>query len=181
MRHIVRRQNVPEVLLLPRRVRCTVETVWCSITRWNRTSETIGTAKGGSPTRSLNTKVEDATSISTNESTANEKTAVRSERRSLDRLLSVQNARTRKGEKPGIVTGILYLSPANESGVRNTCTSSTPECRSARIYTAGRGGFDFVRCGRIRKTRWLARDREGFVEELKRNVTRLIGRPARWG
>jgi hypothetical protein len=31
-----------------------------------------------------------------------------------------------------------------------------------------------VRKGRIRKTRWLARDRDGFVEELKRNVMRLV-------
>jgi len=87
---------------------------------------------------------------------------------------TVQNSKTRKREKLGILTGILYLAPANESGVMNTCASSTPECRHACLYTAGRGAFDSVRYGRIRKTRWLARDREGFVEELKRNVTRLV-------
>jgi hypothetical protein len=99
----------------------------------------------------------------------------------MDRLLTVQNAKTRKGEKLGILTGILYLAPANESGVMNTCASSTPECRHACLYTAGRGRFDSVRHGRIRKTRWLARDREGFVEELKRNVTRLVARARKLG
>jgi hypothetical protein len=92
----------------------------------------------------------------------------------MDRLLTVQNAKTTKGEKLGILTGILYLAPANESGVMNTCASSTPECRRACLYTAGRGRFDSVRHGRIRKTLWLAGDRAGFVEELKRNVVRLI-------
>src|SRR5215472_972520 len=99
----------------------------------------------------------------------------------MDRLLTVQNAKTTKGEKLGILTGILYLAPANESGLMNTCTSSTPECRYACLYSAGRGRFDSVRYGRIRKTRWLARDREGFVEELKRNVARLVARARKRG
>jgi hypothetical protein len=99
----------------------------------------------------------------------------------MDRLLTVQNAKTTKGEKLGVLTGILYLAPANESGVMNTCTSSTPECRQACLYTAGRGAFDSVRHGRIRKTLWLARDRAGFVEELKRNVARLVTRAHKLG
>ena len=120
--------------------------------------------------------------MSTNESIAIENASVRSERAHvMDRLLTVQNAKTRKGEKLGILTGILYLAPANESGVMNTCASSTPECRHACLYTAGRGRFDSVRHGRIRKTVWLAADREGFVEELKLNVTRLVARARRLG
>jgi hypothetical protein len=99
----------------------------------------------------------------------------------MDRLLTVQNAKTTKGQKLGILTGILYLAPATESGVMNTCPSSTPECRQACLYTAGRGAFDSVRHGRIRKTLWLARDRAGFVEELKHNVTRLVSRARKMG
>ena len=99
----------------------------------------------------------------------------------MDRLLTGQNAKTTKGEKLGILTGILYLAPANESGVMNTCTSSTPECRHACLYTAGRGQFDSVRKGRIRKTLWLARDRASLVEERKRNVTRLVARARKMG
>lgn len=99
----------------------------------------------------------------------------------MDRLLTVQNAKTSKGERLGILTGILYLAPATESGAMNTCPSSTPECRHACLYTAGRGAFDSVRHGRIRKTLWLARDRAGFLEELKRNVMRLVARAGKLG
>jgi len=113
--------------------------------------------------------------MSTTESTAIETTSVR------DRLLTVQNAKTTKGEKLGILTGILYLAPANESGVMNTCTSSTPGCRRACLFTVGRGRFDSVRLGRIRKTLWLARDRAGFLEELKRNVVQLVARARKLG
>lgn len=120
--------------------------------------------------------------MSTTESTAIENASVRSERAHvMDRLLTVQNAKTRKGEKLGILTGILYLAPANESGVMNTCASSTPECRRACLFTAGRGRFDSVRHGRIRKTLWLAADRPGFVEELNRNVVLLVARARRMG
>jgi hypothetical protein len=53
--------------------------------------------------------------------------------------------------------------------------------RYACLYTAGRGRFNSVRHGRIRKTLWLAADRTGFVEELKRNVTQLAARARRMG
>lgn len=118
--------------------------------------------------------------MSTNESTAIE-TRRAGRKRPIDRLLTVENAKTTKGEKLGILTGILYLAPANESGVMNTCPSATPECRYACLFTAGRGRFDSVRHGRIRKTLWLARDRAGFVEELKRNVTWLVARASKLG
>ena len=120
--------------------------------------------------------------MSTTENTAIDRAYVHPERaRATDRLLTVQNAKTTKGEKLGILTGILYLAPVNESGVMNTCASATPECRHACLYTAGRGAFDSVRHGRIRKTLWLARDRAGFVEELKRNVARLVVRGRKKG
>ena len=92
------------------------------------------------------------------------------------RLLTVQNAKTVKGERYGILTGILYLSPANESGLMNCCPKSTPACRRVCLFTAGRGRFESVRRGRLRKTQWLFYDREGFVRELQRNVERLIQR-----
>jgi hypothetical protein len=114
--------------------------------------------------------------MSTNENTAVERTAAHSERRGIDRLLTVENAKTRKGEKLGILTGILYLAPANESGVMNTCASATPECRQACLFTAGRGGMRSVRRARINKTHWLAEDRKGFIAELKANVVRLVAR-----
>ena len=120
--------------------------------------------------------------MSTTESTANEGTTTSKRTRGgMDRLLTVQNAKTTKGEKLGILTGILYLAPANESGVMNTCASATPECRQACLFTAGRGGMRSVRRARINKTHWLAGDREGFIAELKADVVRLVARARRMG
>src|SRR6516225_6192244 len=95
--------------------------------------------------------------MSTNESTANKRSAAHSQRRGMDRLLTVQNAKTRKGEKLGFLTGILYLAPANESGVMNTCASSTPECRHACLYTAGRGRFADIKSKTMKRRRGINR------------------------
>ena len=80
------------------------------------------------------------------------------------KLLSVDtNAKTVKGQRKGYMTGILYLAPSDQSGVMNTCPHATKGCRIACLYTAGRGAFDNVKQARINKTKWLAKDRQGFV------------------
>src|SRR5579863_7626510 len=74
-----------------------------------------------------------------------------------DRILRVNgDSKTIKGRKHGYLTGILYLAPANKSGVLNTCACSSEGCRKSCLDTAGRGGFD-PRIGqtRIRKTRYM--------------------------
>jgi hypothetical protein len=48
------------------------------------------------------------------------------------------DAKTVKGRKYGWMTGILYLAPANESGMGvNLCPMASPECRKACLYGAG--------------------------------------------
>ena len=75
------------------------------------------------------------------------------------KLLTVANAKTTKGEKLGYLTGILYLAPADESGVMNTCPMSTAGCRAACLYTAGRASmFPMINRARVRKTLWLHSD-----------------------
>jgi hypothetical protein len=96
------------------------------------------------------------------------------------KLLTVENAKTVKGEKLGYLTGILYLAPANESGVLNVCPMSTAGCRRDCLYTAGRADiFPAIIAARIRKTQWLARDREGFLEQLRRDIRSLVARAKR--
>jgi hypothetical protein len=95
------------------------------------------------------------------------------------KLLTIANAKTIKGEARGYLTGILYLAPANESRVMNTCPCSTAECRKACLFTAGRGQFDSVRSARIRKTRWLYDDRESFEQQLADDVSSLIAKAKR--
>src|ERR1039458_9141413 len=90
-------------------------------------------------------------------------------------LLTVENAKTIKGEKLGYLTGILYLAPAWESGVMNVCPMSTPGCRAGCLYTAGRAQvFPSIVDARIRKTEWLARDRKGFMAQLRRDIASLV-------
>lgn len=87
-------------------------------------------------------------------------------------LIQFENAKTTKGESLGVRTGILYLAPANESGVMDTCPMRTDACTRACLFTAGRGAFDSVRHARISKTLWFHTDRAGFVASLKRDVAK---------
>ena len=72
------------------------------------------------------------------------------------------NAKTLKSDLSNIVkefledyekalTGIVYLAPASISG-KNVCGSSSPACRLACLYSAGRGRMSNVQKGRLRKT-----------------------------
>jgi hypothetical protein len=93
-------------------------------------------------------------------------------------LLTVENPKSSKGEKFGYLTGILYLAPAQESGVVNVCPFSTEGCRAACLYDAGMSRvFPKIKQARIRKTKWLFDDREGFLREL-RNDIRLVAEKA---
>jgi len=90
-------------------------------------------------------------------------------------LLSVgTDAKTVKGVKYGVLTGILYLAPSDESGAINTCPNATPGCRAACLFTAGRGAFNSVKRARIKKTLWFATDRPGFLAQLKTDIESLI-------
>ena len=96
------------------------------------------------------------------------------------KLLTVENAKTIKGESLGYLTGILYLAPANESGVMDTCPMSTEGCRTSCLFTAGRAAFiPMIITARIRKTVWLHNDREGFINQLRADITALIRRAKR--
>lgn len=98
------------------------------------------------------------------------------------KLLTVENAKTIKGESLGYLTGILYLAPANESGVMNTCQFATEGCKASCLYTAGRAGmFPMVNNARVRKTRWLHADRDAFLAQLRADINALIRRAKRTG
>ena len=97
------------------------------------------------------------------------------------KLLTTENAKTVKGESLGYLTGILYLAPARESGVRNVCPYATEECRAACLFTAGRGNFESVRQARIRKTVWLHKDRKGFLKQLRLDIGELERKASKLG
>ena len=96
-------------------------------------------------------------------------------------ILAVENAKTTKGEALGYLTGIMYLAPANESGVMNTCPMATDACRAACLFTAGRGRFHAIRQGRINKTLLLHSNRALFLECLSWDIGMIVRRAAKLG
>jgi hypothetical protein len=90
-------------------------------------------------------------------------------------LLGIGNdAKTRKGTKFNVLTGILYMAPSDESGVMNTCPKASKGCRLACLYTAGRGAMTPVRNARINKTVRFWNDRETFIDQLIEDIQSLI-------
>jgi hypothetical protein len=92
------------------------------------------------------------------------------------KLLAVgTDSKTVKGEKKGVLTGIMYLQPGK------TCPFSSKGCRKACLFTAGRGAFTNVRQARIRKTEMFHSDSTAFVDMLKDDVKALVKKAAKKG
>ena len=91
-------------------------------------------------------------------------------------LLSLgSDAKTVKGEKQGVYTGIQYLAPADASGVMNTCAMASPGCRAACLFTAGRAGiYKMINEARIRKTVMLVKNPEIYFPTLVKDIESLI-------
>ena len=51
---------------------------------------------------------------------------------------------------------------------------ASPACRTACLYSAGRGAFNSVQKARVAKTVHYVKDRESFLATLKENVTSVI-------
>lgn len=66
-------------------------------------------------------------------------------------VLGTSSAKTEKGEVKGWITGICYLSPADESGFFNLCPWAG-NCKKVCLNTAGRGAFTSVQIARQMKT-----------------------------
>lgn len=90
------------------------------------------------------------------------------------KLLSVSaDAKTSKGNKKGVLTGILYLAPHTISG-HQVCPKASPGCRAACLYTAGRGVYNSVQNARINRTKWFFGERDSFMEKLVADIAALV-------
>ena len=88
------------------------------------------------------------------------------------KLLTTQNYKTTKGEKLGVLTGILYLAPAKISGFE-VCPRRSVGCTDACLYTAGMGAFSNVQLARINKTKAFFEDRDSFLSQLRADIKAL--------
>jgi hypothetical protein len=85
------------------------------------------------------------------------------------------DTKTRKGTKKGFLTGIMYLAPADESGVMNTCTSASPECKRLCLFGSGMARvFPSIKAARIAKTILLHEDRKHFLECLRYDIRSIV-------
>lgn len=90
------------------------------------------------------------------------------------KLLSVnRDAKTIKGNKFGVLTGILYLAPHNISGYQ-VCPKASEGCKIACLYTAGYGIYTKVQNGRIKRTLRFFQERELFLADIVSDIERLI-------
>lgn len=90
-------------------------------------------------------------------------------------LLSFKNSKTIKGEKLGVKTAILYLSPYNQNskGI-NLCSHASDGCAEACLFGSGAARFPKVQQGKIDKTEYYLHDRIGFLNQLKFEIERII-------
>jgi hypothetical protein len=89
------------------------------------------------------------------------------------KLLSTKNYKTSKGEKLGILTGVMYLAPAKISGFE-VCPRRSVGCTDACLYTAGMGAFSNVQQARIAKTIAFFEKREEFMSQLRKDIKALV-------
>lgn len=96
-------------------------------------------------------------------------------------LLSVGNdAKTVKGLKKGVMTGVLYMAP-NDIGGYQVCPNATTGCIGACLYTSGHGRFTKTQEARINRTKWFFEGRDSFMATLVKNVRALIAKAEREG
>lgn len=89
-------------------------------------------------------------------------------------LLSVGNdAKTVKGEKVGVLTGVMYLAPAQVSGTE-MCPARTKGCTAVCLFSAGHGAYRSVRDGRLRKTYQFLHRRPEFMIALHNDIAKLV-------
>jgi hypothetical protein len=93
------------------------------------------------------------------------------------KLFGVGNdAKTKKGEKLGVDTAILYLSPASNATPKGEtlCPSAVQaKCLKACLYTAGRGRMSSVEMSRLYKTLLYTQRRATFWDMVATEVKAL--------
>lgn len=114
------------------------------------------------------------------------------------KLLNIDaNAKTIKGQKVGYMTAVLYLAPYKLSGVNVCPMAELADCYNGCLNTAGRGGMakgnarmvsngyslpdNAIQAARIKRTRFYAEDRQGFMQQLHKEISAFIRKAERKG
>jgi hypothetical protein len=98
------------------------------------------------------------------------------------KLLSIDtNSKTVKGQKYGYLTGILYMSPSDLSGVNLCPMAKTAGCEEPCLNMAGRGVFSNVQSARLRKAQWFNTDKQSFMLQLVKDIESLSKKALKLG
>lgn len=91
------------------------------------------------------------------------------------KLLTRNNTKTKKGEKLGWVTYILYMAPFTQNAHgKNVCPQASKGCAEACLFGSGFGGmFTSVEEARMNKTNYFLGDRQTFLEQLQKEISNL--------
>jgi hypothetical protein len=93
--------------------------------------------------------------------------------RVIDIVSSRNDAKTVKGEKYGVLTGVLFMAPASVSGYE-MCPKRTPGCSSVCLFTSGHGAMYGVQRGRLRRTYQFLFRLEEFLECMVNDIEKII-------
>ena len=91
------------------------------------------------------------------------------------KLLSFKNSKTIKGEKLGVKTAIMYLSPYtdNSKGI-NLCSHASVGCAKACLFGSGAARFAGVQNGKRNKTEYFLADRKNFLLQLVKEISTIV-------
>ena len=86
-----------------------------------------------------------------------------------------------KGNKLGYRTAILYLAPANMSGVNVCPMAQLAGCAEACLNTSGRGAMTGVQMSRLRKTLFWLQYQDEAIALIKSEIAMFEKRAAKAG
>jgi len=90
-------------------------------------------------------------------------------------LLTQNNHKTIKGEKIGIKTLIMYLSPYKDNSKgKNLCPKASEGCSKACLFNSGNARFVKVQTARRNKTEWFLSDRNSFMLKLVSEIETAV-------
>ncbi len=116
----------------------------------------------------------------------------------MTKLLNIDsNAKTVKGQKLNYMTAVMYLAPFKSAGINVCPMAELAGCVAGCLNTAGRGGIakdrarfnphgvelpdNTIQRARIRRTRFYAEDRDGFMAQLVKEIGAFIRKAERKG
>ena len=92
------------------------------------------------------------------------------------RKLLGRSLKVEKGEKEGVLTKVMYLSPSKEAGI-NTCPFASDGCAASCLgHSTGHLQFDRAKATRVLKTLCFYLFPEFFLTNLVREIINHAGR-----